>query len=65
MSIAQQIEAKGKMEGWTEYRAEGEHAAKKMIAQKLLQQNMSAETVAQVTGLPFDDVALLTTQASY
>lgn len=73
MTIAQQFEAKGEargeargeakgreiglVEGEARGEARGEIKAKKLIAQKLLQQDLSIESIAQITGLNVQEVS--------
>lgn len=63
MTIAKQIEAKGRMEGRVEGRmegrAEGEIEAKKKIAVKLLKQKLSLETISQITELSLEEIQRL------
>lgn len=70
MTIAQQIEAKGKARGEAigiaKGRVEGEVAAKRAIAIKLLKQGLSVKAVAQITEVSVQEVrSLLKTTESH
>lgn len=51
----------GRQEGWQEGRQEGRQEAARAVAQRLLARGMSPEDVADITGLPFAEVARLRT----
>ena len=55
----QQGRAEGKAEGLEQGRAEGEHLAQLRMVRRMKEAGLSAEQIAQMTGLTMDEVEAL------